>query len=473
MARLPPNLEEKRLRLIGAVRRGAFDSYVRCGWVPDAYGRIARVAEEAKNLGDSVSLASPLTRPTSFYTWRTADDDKVRDSHAALSGRVFAWSELPEHGHPGHEPNCRCWPEPYYGDPAVSDALLQMLPARRVNTDPTLLWASIDTLTRPDGSLAESTVVMNDGTLIHSTLVGSTVARQVALSTGETLRVQTVGGGQNFYLGSDSAPFLQSKWSPTGPKVVRARQHLAFLMNDPPGEDFIGDVRPNNPPGPEPMQPSLVPTAGVIGMGIIVAGVTALYEMLRTAPEVMGAGREDAPVVVYRTWTNGIAPYPGPDGKPVIVPVFVGGLAAEQAREACPLLPQVQSWTDQAAFALSVAQPELNNQDRGSVIHGMVKKSVDQQKRVSPFFYRGLFAEFSISLSGGDAYYGAPLSKRMDVLDLIPPEKPTIVCDFEIKTGAATMRRQQLRDYIVSLAARFPGAKIFLFQISPTINPAR
>lgn len=46
------------------------------------------------------------------YIWRSRDDDKVRDSHAAYDDRVFRWDDPPEGGHPGQAHNCRCVAEP-------------------------------------------------------------------------------------------------------------------------------------------------------------------------------------------------------------------------------------------------------------------------------------------------------------------------------------------------------------------------
>jgi SPP1 gp7 family putative phage head morphogenesis protein len=47
------------------------------------------------------------------YIWRTVGDDRVRDSHEALEGREFSWSEGAPGGiHPGDEINCRCYAEP-------------------------------------------------------------------------------------------------------------------------------------------------------------------------------------------------------------------------------------------------------------------------------------------------------------------------------------------------------------------------
>ena len=199
MGRLPKDLEEKRQRLERAARRGAFESYIRHGRVPEVYEHIAALVNEAKRLDARASVASlvrrpPAGRPTTHYTWRTAGDDRVRGTHAALNGQVFSWAAPPEHGHPGTEPNCRCWPEPYYGDPAVPDVLLAMVRKRQVNTDPGVLWASIDTLSRPDGTLAASAVVMTDGTVIDSTFVGSTVDHSVKFPGGSAVRAQWDSG---------------------------------------------------------------------------------------------------------------------------------------------------------------------------------------------------------------------------------------------------------------------------------------
>ena len=52
------------------------------------------------------------------YIWRSQDDAKVRDSHAAYDDRVFRWDNPPKGGHPGEAHNCRCFAEPI--SPAVS-----------------------------------------------------------------------------------------------------------------------------------------------------------------------------------------------------------------------------------------------------------------------------------------------------------------------------------------------------------------
>ena len=47
------------------------------------------------------------------YIWRTAEDDRVRDSHAANNGKVYRWDNPPKGtGHPGQDIQCRCVAQP-------------------------------------------------------------------------------------------------------------------------------------------------------------------------------------------------------------------------------------------------------------------------------------------------------------------------------------------------------------------------
>jgi SPP1 gp7 family putative phage head morphogenesis protein len=46
------------------------------------------------------------------YSWRSHDDAKVRDRHAANDDKLFRWDSPPEGGHPGQAYNCRCHAEP-------------------------------------------------------------------------------------------------------------------------------------------------------------------------------------------------------------------------------------------------------------------------------------------------------------------------------------------------------------------------
>lgn len=50
---------------------------------------------------------------TSHYIWHTQEDGKVRSSHAANDGEIFAWENPPATKNPGEDYGCRCWAEPY------------------------------------------------------------------------------------------------------------------------------------------------------------------------------------------------------------------------------------------------------------------------------------------------------------------------------------------------------------------------
>lgn len=66
---------------------------------------------------------STAQHPTSYYIWRTRGDGKVRKSHTANNGKIFAWENPPKTGHPGEDYNCRCIAEAYTS--IVPAALLQ------------------------------------------------------------------------------------------------------------------------------------------------------------------------------------------------------------------------------------------------------------------------------------------------------------------------------------------------------------
>jgi len=78
----------------------AFESYIRNG-IP--------IEETLKQQ----HLSTKQQRTTTHYIWRTSGDGKVRDSHAANNGKIFAWDDPPPTGHPGEDFGCRCTAEPY------------------------------------------------------------------------------------------------------------------------------------------------------------------------------------------------------------------------------------------------------------------------------------------------------------------------------------------------------------------------
>lgn len=85
----------------------AFNDYLRRG-TPIEWS-----LQQAAARGELSLKADLPERPTTHYIWRTRGDNKVRASHAANNGKVFAWDNPPPTRHPGEDYGCRCWAEPY------------------------------------------------------------------------------------------------------------------------------------------------------------------------------------------------------------------------------------------------------------------------------------------------------------------------------------------------------------------------
>lgn len=62
---------------------------------------------------DRALRAEAAAHPTTHYVWRSRGDVKVRTTHAANNGKVFAWDNPPPTGNPGEDYGCRCTAEPY------------------------------------------------------------------------------------------------------------------------------------------------------------------------------------------------------------------------------------------------------------------------------------------------------------------------------------------------------------------------
>jgi SPP1 gp7 family putative phage head morphogenesis protein len=75
-----------------------------------------RAALIARDQTGKMNSSFNLVRQTSLgiekYEWQTAGDERVRDSHAKMDGKVIAWSDPPlvdgERVHPGQGIQCRC-----------------------------------------------------------------------------------------------------------------------------------------------------------------------------------------------------------------------------------------------------------------------------------------------------------------------------------------------------------------------------
>lgn len=51
------------------------------------------------------------------YEWSTSEDERVRESHQELNGKIFSWDDPPEVGNPGEDFQCRCVAISVFEDP--------------------------------------------------------------------------------------------------------------------------------------------------------------------------------------------------------------------------------------------------------------------------------------------------------------------------------------------------------------------
>lgn len=61
------------------------------------------------------------------YQWVTAGDERVRETHRALNGKIIAWNDPPSVGHPGEDYQCRCYAAPVLSPDMESDVSLRRL----------------------------------------------------------------------------------------------------------------------------------------------------------------------------------------------------------------------------------------------------------------------------------------------------------------------------------------------------------
>lgn len=65
--------------------------------------------DQTAKMTSSFNEARATSIGISEYTWQTAGDERVRETHAANDGQSFSFADPPEEtGNPGHDVNCRC-----------------------------------------------------------------------------------------------------------------------------------------------------------------------------------------------------------------------------------------------------------------------------------------------------------------------------------------------------------------------------
>ncbi len=141
--RLIQNLSEEQLAntrqiVLKAGREGTRNEVVRrqlqerIGVVRSRAELIAR--DQIGKLNSQLTQRRHQSLGVNSYTWRTSQDERVRETHAALEGTVHRYDNPPvtndggDTNHPGEDFNCRCTAEPVLAD-AVATAAATALAA--------------------------------------------------------------------------------------------------------------------------------------------------------------------------------------------------------------------------------------------------------------------------------------------------------------------------------------------------------
>ncbi|MCK5226538.1 MAG: minor capsid protein [Planctomycetes bacterium] len=69
--------------------------------------------DQSSKLNSALSQQRQQNLGVEEYVWRTAKDDRVRETHRSKNGKTFRWDDPPKDtGHPGQDIQCRCVAQP-------------------------------------------------------------------------------------------------------------------------------------------------------------------------------------------------------------------------------------------------------------------------------------------------------------------------------------------------------------------------
>jgi SPP1 gp7 family putative phage head morphogenesis protein len=69
--------------------------------------------DQTSKLNSNLTMQRSKNLGVEEYVWRTAQDDRVRESHKKKNGKVYRWDDPPKDtGHPGQDIQCRCVAQP-------------------------------------------------------------------------------------------------------------------------------------------------------------------------------------------------------------------------------------------------------------------------------------------------------------------------------------------------------------------------
>jgi hypothetical protein len=144
--------------------------------------------------------------------------------------------------------------------------------------------------------------------------------------------------------------------------------------------------------------------------------------------------------------------------------VSLAALTAEDVAKHCERLPDVQTWTNEAAAALLPARSELGPAGWGTAVHKRIKDHIEALKTRDPKSYLNVEVEWSIDTVGSPTTYGNPESSRLDVFEELSPE---LICVYDIKTGASGLSSNRVKKIAERVAAGHTGAVFFVVEVRP------
>lgn len=68
--------------------------------------------DQVSKLNGQLTMTRQTALGITHYKWRTAGDDRVRQTHHDNNNQIYSWDAPPATGHPGQDYQCRCWASP-------------------------------------------------------------------------------------------------------------------------------------------------------------------------------------------------------------------------------------------------------------------------------------------------------------------------------------------------------------------------
>ncbi|KKB09838.1 hypothetical protein VE26_08335 [Devosia chinhatensis] len=129
-------------------------------------------------------------------------------------------------------------------------------------------------------------------------------------------------------------------------------------------------------------------------------------------------------------------------------------LTAEQVAQACRALPNVQTWTTEAATVNLPQRSSMSAREWGNNVHWAIHKRVEELKRAFPSTFANIFSELSVdgqrldSTAAGGPRYGQRGTTRLDIVEKV---NATMYCVYDVKTGTSGLSESRILEILSKL----------------------